>query len=306
MRAIVLVVVLVVSLGLAPAGCSAGASAVGRAGSPVEGRAPLSLAADDRMIAIPGGRYVSGSTPEERAAAYDDFQAVAGEDSARAQQRFEHEADRRSAQLPEFRIDLMPVTQAQFAEMVSAEHIAAPGIDEAGWKAQGLPHDYASEVARFAWSGGKPPDGREDHPGGLVTWSEAERYCAWRGALRGEKRRLPTANELEKAARGEDGLAYPWGNAFEPDKLNSAVKGPGDTTPVGSYASGASGYGLLDLAGNVFQWTATADGDQMVIKGSGWDSMPGVGRGASFDRRPKAVRDVVVGFRCAADGPEAR
>jgi formylglycine-generating enzyme required for sulfatase activity len=285
------------------AGCS-GASGVaaGQATSPSAGHASLSLAADDRMIAIPEGRYVNGSTPEERASAYDDFQASSGEDTARVQKRFEREADRHSAQLPAFRIDLMPVTQAQFAEMVRAEHLAAPGIDEAGWNAQGLPRDYASQVARFAWSGGNPPDGREDHPVVLVTWSEADRYCAWRGALRGEKRRLPTADEIEKAARGEDGLAYPWGNAFEPDKLNSAIKGTGDTMPVGSYAAGASSYGVLDLAGNVFQWTATADGDEMVIKGSGWDSMPGVGRGASLDRRPKATRDVVVGFRCAADG----
>lgn len=299
MRAVVLVLAFFLRL---LAGCAAGPIA-GHAMSPSAGHAPLSLAADDRMIAIPDGRYVNGSTLEERAAAYDDVQAVTGEDTARAQKRFEREADRHSAQLPAFRIDLMPVTQAQFAEMVSAEHVAPPGIDEAGWKAQGLPHDYASEVARFAWSGGKPPDGREDHPVVLVTWSDADRYCAWRGALRGEKRRLPTADELEKAARGADGLAYPWGNAFEPDKLNSAVKGAGDTTPVGSYAAGASSYGVLDLAGNVFQWTATADGDQMVIKGSAWDSMPGMGRGASFERRPKAARDIVVGFRCAADGP---
>ncbi|MGH2898091.1 MAG: formylglycine-generating enzyme family protein, partial [Solirubrobacteraceae bacterium] len=226
MRAVGLVVALVLGLALVVgllAGCAAGPGATGHAMSPLAGHAPLTLAADDRMIAIPDGRYVNGSTLEERAAAYDDFQAVAGEDTARAEKRFEHEADRHSARLPAFRIDLMPVTQAQFAEMVSVDHVAAPGIDEAGWKAQGLPHDYAREVARFAWSGGKPPDGREDHPVVLVTWTEADRYCAWRGALRGEKRRLPTADEVEKAVRGEDGLAYPWGNNFEPDKLNSAV-----------------------------------------------------------------------------------
>ncbi len=288
---------------LALAGCSAAPGAVGRPGSPSAAHASLSLAADDRMIAIPAGRYVSGSTLEERAAAYDAYQESAGDDTARAQQWFDREADRHSGELPAFRIDLMPVTQAQFAELVIAERVAPPAIDEAAWRAQGRSQDFATQVARFAWTGNKPPDEREDHPVVLVSWSDAERYCAWRGALRGEKRRLPTAQELEKAARGDDGLAYPWGNAFEPDKLNSAVKGPGDTMPVGSYASGASPYGVLDLAGNVFQWTATPDGDQMVIKGSGWDSPPGVGRGASLDRRPRAVRDVVVGFRCAADGP---
>jgi formylglycine-generating enzyme required for sulfatase activity len=285
------------------AGCSA-ASGTDHTRNPSAARAPLSLAADDRMIAIPGGRSVTGSTLEERAAAYDAYQDTAGQDTARVEKWFEHEADRHSGELPAFRIDLMPVTQAQFAELVTAEHVAPPAIDEAGWRAQGLSQDFATQVARFAWSGSKPPDGREDHPVVLVSWRDADRYCAWRGALRGEKRRLPTAQEFEKAARGEDGLAYPWGGGFEPDKLNSAIKGPGDTTPVGSYASGASPYGVFDMAGNVFQWTATpADGDQVVVKGSAWDSMGGVGRGASFDKRPRAVRDVVVGFRCAADGP---
>jgi formylglycine-generating enzyme required for sulfatase activity len=286
------------------AGCSAASGAAGHTAGPAAAHAQLSLAADDRLIAIPAGRYIAGSTLEERAAAYDDYQGSAGQDTARIQKWFEREADRHSGELPAFRIDLMPVTQAQFAELVAAERVAPPAIDEAGWRAQGLSQDFATQVARFVWTGNKPPDGREDHPVVLVSWSDADRYCAWRGALRGEKRRLPTADEFEKAARGDDGLAYPWGNAYEPDKLNSATKGPGDTTPVGSYASGASPYGVLDLAGNVFQWTATpADGGRMVVKGSGWDSMGGVGRGASLDKRPRAVRDVVVGFRCAAEGP---
>jgi formylglycine-generating enzyme required for sulfatase activity len=292
-----------IMLVLALAGCSAAPGAVGHPGSPSAAHASLSLAADDRMIAIPAGRYISGSTLEERAAAYDAYQESAGDDTARAEKWFEHEADRHSGELPAFRIDLMPVTQAQFAELVIAGRVTPPAIDDAGWRAQGRSQDFATQVARFVWSGKRPPDGREDHPVVLVSWSDADRYCAWRGALRGEKRRLPTAQELEKVARGEDGLAYPWGNSFEPDRLNSAVKGSGDTMPVGSYASGASPYGVLDLAGNVFQWTATPDGDQMVVKGSAWDSPPGVGRGASLDRRPRAARDVVVGFRCAADGP---
>ena len=79
-----------------------------------------------------------------------------------------------------------------------------------------------------------------DHPVVLVTWKQASDYCAWRGRLRGETRRLPSESEYEKAARGSDGLAYPWGNIYEPDKLNSAVKGPRDTTPVGQFVDGAS------------------------------------------------------------------
>ena len=102
-------------------------------------------------------------------------------------------------------------------------------------------------------------------------------------------------------ANGAEGLAYPWGNLYDPEKLNSAVKGPHDTTPVGQFSTGASPYGLLDAAGNVFQWTSTRfKADRMTVKGSAWDDFAGVGRGASRHGRPATARHVIVGFRCAA------
>lgn len=267
--------------------------------------APLSLAADERMIAIPEGSYIAGSTVEERAAAYDDYLATAGHDTARERRWFDKEEDRRLAQLHAFRIDLMPVTQAQYAELVATGTAPPPSIDEATWNAQGFQQDYATQVARFNWVDGRPPIGREDHPVVLVTWNDADRYCAWRGKLRGDVRRLPSAAEFEKAARGAGGFSYPWGNVFEPDKLNSAVKGPRDTTPVGSHVDGASPYGVLDLAGNVFQWTSTpiASTEKMVVKGSAWDDFAGLGRGASGHGRARTTRHVIVGFRCAAAAP---
>jgi formylglycine-generating enzyme required for sulfatase activity len=265
--------------------------------------APLSLAADARMIQIPAGGYIAGSTPEERAAAYDDYRRAAGHDAARENRWFDREEGRRMATLPAFRIDLLPVTQVAYAELVAAGQAPPPAIDEAAWKAQGFAQDYATQVARDVWRDGRVPAGREEHPVVLVTWDEARRYCEWRGRERGEPRRLPTSAEYEKAMRGEAGLAYPWGHAFEADKLDSAVDGPGDTTPVGAYPAGASPYGVLELAGNVFEWTSTRLPDgKMVVKGSAWDDFPGVGRGASFHGRAPGVRHVIVGFRCAADG----
>jgi formylglycine-generating enzyme required for sulfatase activity len=196
----------------------------------------------------------------------------------------------------------MPVTQVQYAEFVTAGQAPPPAIDEATWKAQGFLQNYETQVVRYIWRDGRPPSGREEHPVVLVTWDEARRYCEWRGKQRGEVRRLPTSAEYEKAARGEAGFVYPWGNVFEPDKLNSAAQGPGDTTASGAYPAGASPYGVLDLAGNVFQWTATKlDSDKMVVKGSAWEDHAGVGRGASFHGRRLGVRHVIVGFRCAAD-----
>ncbi len=272
-----------------------GGSAVAPVG-PDRVKAPLSAAADAHMITIPAGRFIAGSTPEERQGAYDDYLHTANHDGAREHDWFGKEADRHSETLPAFAIDLMPVTQAAYAELVATGAVPEPAIDEAAWKAQGFQQDYATQVARFVWRDGRPPHGREDHPVVLVTYDEAARYCAWRG------RRLPTAAELEKAARGDQGLAYPWGNAFEASKLNSAVAGPGDTTPVGSHPEGASPYGVFELAGNVFQWTSTPAPDgKMIVKGSAWDDYAGVGRGASQHARKRDVRHVIVGFRCAAD-----
>ena len=264
--------------------------------------APLSLAADDHMVAIPAGQFIAGSTPEERAAAYDDYQHSAGHDTAREQRWFESEEDRHVAHLPAFSIDLMPVTQAEYAEYITAGLAPAPSIDEVAWRTQGYAQDYAMQVARFVWHDGRPPAGREDHPVVLVTWREADRYCRWRGEQRGQPRRLPSAAEFEKAARGAEGLAYPWGNAYEPGRLNSALEGPGDTTPVGAYVEGASPFGVLGLAGNVFQWTSTPfEPGEMTVKGSAWEDFGGVGRGASRHGRPVTARHVIVGFRCAAD-----
>jgi len=265
--------------------------------------APLSLAADAQMVTVPAGQFVSGSTPEERAQAYDDFTASAHTETARDNKWFDGEDDRHIEKLPAFRIDLMPVTQSQYAEFVATGAAPAPTITEAAWKAQGFAQVYA-EVARFSWKDGLPPQNKLDHPVVLVTYDEATAYCAWRGKQAGTARRLPTAMEYEKAERGDSGIAYPWGNAYEADKLDSAVKGPGDTVPVGQFIAGASPYGVLDLAGNVFEWTSTPfSGDKRTVKGSAFEDFGGVGRGAGRHGRAPSVRHLIIGFRCAADAP---
>jgi formylglycine-generating enzyme required for sulfatase activity len=281
------------------AACSSGAPSPSSPTS--SGLGQLSLAKDVQMISIAGGKYIAGSTPEERSAAYDDFKNTAGHDAARTHKWFDGEELRHLATIDGYRIDLMPVTQAEYSEFVGAKQAPAPTIDEAAWRAQGFTQDYATAVARFNWIDDAPPIGHEDHPVVLVTWKEASDYCAWRGSLRGETRRLPTEAEFEKAARGDDGLAYPWGNIYEPTKLNSAVNGPRDTTPVGQFVDGASPYGMLDAAGNVFQWTSSPySAGKMTVKGSAWDDYAGLGRGAGRHGRPVTARHVIVGFRCAA------
>jgi formylglycine-generating enzyme required for sulfatase activity len=101
-----------------------------------------------------------------------------------------------------------------------------------------------------------------DHPVVNVSWNDAMAYCQWWNDLRrnelpsGVVLRLPTEAEWEKAARGTDGLIYPWGNTFDKNKCNIDEGGKNDTTPVGAYSpQGDSPYGVADMAGNVWEWT---------------------------------------------------
>lgn len=289
------------------AGCSGGDPRV-RAPAPTGyngGDAQVSRAADSVMVTIPEGHFYAGSTPEQRAQAYADYFASAGHDAAARGKWFDREEDRERAFLPAFRIDLTPVTNAAYAEFVRDTGAPAPFVDAARWRAQGFSQHYEDEVVRLNWVDGAPPRGREDHPVVLVTWDQAAAYCRWRGAVVGEARRLPSKLEFEKAARGERGLVYPWGNAWDRTKLNTQDGGPDDTMPVGSFVDGASPYGVLDAAGNVFHWTSTpwtrgGGADRFTVKGSAWDDYAGVGRGAAQHGRLRSILHAIVGFRCAA------
>ncbi len=96
-----------------------------------------------------------------------------------------------------------------------------------------------------------------DHPVVDVSWEDVQAYAQWLAQVTGQPYRLPSEAEWEKAARGTDGRIYPWGNKWDASKANTSEKGPRTTTPVGSYPQGASPYGVMDMAGNVWEWTST-------------------------------------------------
>ena len=133
----------------------------------------------------------------------------------------------------------------------------------------------------------------------LVSLADAEAYADWLSTVTGKRWRLPTAKQWEKAARGTDGRRFPWGDTYKPHYLNSHDQGPFDTVPVGSYPEGASPFGMLDPAGQVFEWTRTAtNAERRLVKGGSWDDRGcGVCRPAARHGRPATLKHILIGFR---------
>lgn len=259
------------------------------------------------LVEIPAGPFVVGSDRAEREAAYRLDEAAYGHDRTRKAGWYEGEPERHEESLAAFAITRTPITNAQYAAFVAATGHRAPDVDPATWRGYGLIHPY-ERTRRHAWRDGRPPPGRANHPVVLVSHANAEAYAAWLSATTGASWRLPTEREWEKAVRGPDGRRFPWGDAWDPARLNSHDAGPFDTLPVGSFPDGAGPYGLLDGAGQVFEWTATpAPGERprYIVKGGSWDdSGCGICRPAARHARPAALRHILIGFRLV--GPHGK
>lgn len=191
--------------------------------------------------------------------------------------------------VPAFYIDKTEVTNKQFKQFLEAT----------GYKPK-FPKNFLKH-----WRGGGYSTRQANHPVVWVSLDDAKAYAKWAG------KRLPTEIEWQKAAQGGEGRTWPWGNVFDPKKANMDSDG---TKPVGSYKGGASPYGCLDMAGNVWEWTDSfsADGyhyfswlrggSYFFAKGSRWYMQGGpitnYQRTKYWHMTPALNRSGSIGFRC--------
>ncbi|MFQ5533205.1 MAG: formylglycine-generating enzyme family protein [Sphingomonadales bacterium] len=256
------------------------------------------------VVEIPAGPFVRGSDAAEREAAYRLDEAAYGHGLTRSQRWYEKEFQRGVARTGRYWISRTPVTNGQYAAFIRETGHAAPAMNRVTWESYRLVHPFDA-TSRFVWrevgaSGDfAPPRGRENHPVVLVSLDDAVAYAQWLSRRTGQHWRLPTEEEWEKAARGTEGWRFPWGDRFDPAHLNSADAGPEDTVAVGRSSPIASPFGLLDAAGQVYEWTATSsESGRYFVKGGSWDDRGcGVCRAAARHTRQPDLRHVIIGFR---------
>ncbi len=250
----------------------------------VEAAGVQTAQAEPGMVLIPAGEFTMGS---------DKTDPAPPKGFVMLKPRYLDEHPAHNVNVPAFWIDAYEVTSAQYLEFVQRTKHAQPPF----------------------WEKGRYPSGTGEHPVTQVTWADARAYCAWRD------KRLPAEAEWEKAARGRDGREFPWGSEFDAKKANTGLSTQQGLTPVGSFASGKSPYGVYDMVGNVWEWvedwyqpyagsTYTSDyfGERMkVIRGGGWEGThhdsPHQYRAAYRFFAPPNLPLGDGGFRCAKDAP---
>ncbi|MDF0644939.1 MAG: formylglycine-generating enzyme family protein [Nitrospira sp.] len=208
-------------------------------------------------------------------------------------QALEDERPAHQPWLAAFSIEIHEVATAQYAEFL---------------KATGGPAPWQWDTVELSRHGDRPVIG--------VDWADADAYCRWRG------KRLPTEAEWEKAARGTDGRLYPWGNQTPTQDLANFALGARFSysqvlMPVHSYERGQSPFGLLQMAGNVYEWVqdwygtnyyevspdrnpaGPEQGQFKVVRGGSWSDLPKYLLTYGRFKLPPETRNSYTGFRCA-------
>ena len=194
--------------------------------------------------------------------------------------------------LDAFWIDQTEVTNTMYAKCVQ-EGICLP---PASHKSNGRDNYYGNSQY-------------EAFPVIYVSWYNADAYCRW------AERRLPTEAEWEKAARGMDARIYPWGKGYDCFRANYGIC-VGDTTSTGSFFAGASPYGVLDMAGNVWEWVSSlymsypyrandgreelTEGVAHVVRGGSWNNGGAYIRSSNRSKTNPYDSSDLIGFRCSS------
>jgi len=211
-------------------------------------------------------------------------------------------------ELPSFFIARYPVTSAQYQAF----------IDDGGYRDK----RWWDGLAKWIEVPEPPGWGQPNRPRETVSWYEAMAFCRWLSDRLGYEVRLPTEYEWEKAARGEDGREYPWGDGYRSGFVNVSGEaekaGPtylGETTAVGLYPHAASPYGVEDLAGNVWEWCLNEDENPdrtepgghapRALRGGSWGD-PGNARASDRRRDFPVNTDYGIGFRVMCSSPMPR
>lgn len=229
-------------------------------------------AAAGTWVELPGGTFVTGCAPGRYCPA-----------SVGPQRR---------VLLAPFALGRTEVTVGQYARCVAAKACAAPPADVG-----------VAPRHRCNWI-----HARNEHPMNCVTWNQADAFCAWVGG------RLPLSLEWEYAATSGATRTYPWGSDT-PDATRATVATEGmlgrgipyfdaderpipATSPVGAHPAGASDQGVLDLVGNVAEWTVTRDERGFVVRGGSWAQLATVEEFVATEA-PWSEENGAIGFRCA-------
>ncbi|GIL15533.1 MAG: hypothetical protein BroJett039_07060 [Chloroflexota bacterium] len=241
------------------------------------------------MVFVPAGEFTMGSTDQQIAAAEEQLREECVSCSS---DWIDAEKPQHTVYLDDYWIDQHEVTNAQYKLCVDAGACAPPS------ESKSYTRDSYYGKAQYA-----------NYPVIYVSWNDADTFCQWAG------KRLPTEAEWEKAARGMDGRIYPWGNTLEQNRLNSDMVAS-DTSAVGSYPEGASPYGALDMAGNVWEWVkdwyaenyytnspsrnpqGPSWGQDRVLRGGSWNYNRVNVRAAGRYYNTPDNRDSSFGFRC--------
>ncbi len=242
-------------------------------------------AASPAMVPVPAGKALLGCNPAA--------------DS-------ECEDDERPGGIVEnvaFEIDVTEVTVEQYRACVKGGGCSAKGLD--------MPSSGSADEPDLVWTCNWGQKDRDQHPINCVSWEGAANYCKW------AKKRLPTANEWQRAARGTDGRKYPWGNdpvkptpqanladntllESKPGRwgLKEFTDGFVSTAPVGSFPAGDSPVGAKDMAGNVWEFVTDGNETRHEMRGGSWSYFPIALRVSDKAYAPNGRRNGDTGFRC--------